>query len=98
MSWIYACIFRKCQENEPAYPAFGLGNTMKLEQLTAHWTWSSFSRITLKLKVELKSLKIFTPYLQRQLQNLLLASEMNLTEHRVMVLPIFSIAFDVLMQ
>ncbi|XP_017759094.1 PREDICTED: prominin-1-A-like [Eufriesea mexicana] len=76
---------RKCRENEPAYPAFGLGNTMKLEQLTAYWTWSSFTRIILKFKFELKTLKIFTPYLRQQLHNLLYACGLNLTEHRVMI-------------
>ncbi|OAD55871.1 hypothetical protein WN48_04165, partial [Eufriesea mexicana] len=77
-------LLKKCRENEPAYPAFGLGNTMKLEQLTAYWTWSSFTRIILKFKFELKTLKIFTPYLRQQLHNLLYACGLNLTEHRVM--------------
>ncbi|CAK9800795.1 Prom1 [Anthophora plagiata] len=77
-------LFKKCQENEPAYPAFGLGNVMKLEQLTAYWTWSSFSRIIHKLKIKLMNLKIFTPHLQRQLLNLLYACGLNLTEHRMM--------------
>lgn len=58
---------------------------MKLEQLTAYWTWSSFTRIILKIKVELKTLKIFTPYLRQQLHNLLYACGLNLTEHRIMV-------------
>ncbi|CAK9830567.1 prom1a [Anthophora retusa] len=78
-------LFKKCQQNEPAYPAFGLGNVMKLEQLTAYWTWSSFSRIILKLKIKLMNLKIFTPQLQRQLLNLLYACGLNLTEHRMMI-------------
>ncbi|CAK9806835.1 prom1a [Anthophora quadrimaculata] len=78
-------LFKKCQQNEPAYPAFGLGNVMKLEQLTAYWTWSSFSRIILKLKIKLMNLKIFTPHLQRQLLNLLYACGLNLTEHRMMI-------------
>ena len=58
---------------------------MKLGQLTAYWTWSSFTRIILKIKVELKTLKIFTPYLRQQLHNLLYACGLNLTEHRIMV-------------
>ncbi|XP_060822585.1 prominin-1-A [Bombus pascuorum] len=78
-------LFEKCRENEPAYPAFGLGSTTKLEQLTAYWTWSSFTRIILKIKVELKTLKIFTPYLRQQLHNLLYACGLNLTEHRIMI-------------
>ncbi|KOC60262.1 Prominin-1-A, partial [Habropoda laboriosa] len=78
-------LFKKCQDGEPAYPVFGLGNAMKLEQLTAYWTWSSFSRIILRLKVKLKDLKIFTPNLQRQLLNLLYACGLNLTEHRIMI-------------
>lgn len=72
--------------NEPAYPAFGLGNTMKLEQLAAYWTWSSFSRIILKIKVELRTLNIFPRYFERQLHDLLYACGLNLTEHRIMVL------------
>ncbi|CAL7945606.1 unnamed protein product [Xylocopa violacea] len=78
-------MFEKCQRNEPAYPAFGLGNTMKLEQLAAYWTWSSFPRMILRFKVELKTLKIFTPNLKRQLYNLLYACGLNLTEHRLMI-------------
>ncbi|XP_026674016.1 prominin-1-A isoform X1 [Ceratina calcarata] len=78
-------MFEKCRLNEPAYPAFGLGNAIKLEQLTSYWTWSNFNRIVLKLKVELKNLKIFTPYLQKQLHNVLYACGLNLTEHRVMI-------------
>ncbi|KAK9299815.1 hypothetical protein QLX08_007271 [Tetragonisca angustula] len=78
-------LLEKCRENEPAYPAFGLGNTMKLEQLTAYWTWSGFTRIILKIKVQLKTLRIFTPYLQQQLHNLLYACGLNLTEHRIAV-------------
>ncbi|KOX80925.1 Prominin-1-A [Melipona quadrifasciata] len=78
-------LFEKCRENEPAYPAFGLGNTMKLEQLTAYWTWSGFTRIILKIKVQLKTLRIFTPYLEQQLHNLLYACGLNLTEHRIAI-------------
>lgn len=78
-------LFEKCRMNEPAYPAFGLGNTMKLEQLAAYWTWSSFSRIILKIKVELRTLNIFPRYFERQLHDLLYACGLNLTEHRVMI-------------
>ncbi|XP_076751251.1 prominin [Xylocopa sonorina] len=78
-------MFEKCQRNEPGYPAFGLGNTMKLEQLAAYWTWSSFPRMILRFKVELKTLKIFTPSLKMQLYNLLYACGLNLTEHRLMI-------------
>lgn len=77
--------YRKCRENEAVYPSIGLGNSMKLEQLTAYWTWSRFNKILIKLRVELKSLKVSTPNLQQQLQNLLYAYGLNLTEHRIMV-------------
>ncbi|KAG7190534.1 hypothetical protein KM043_006635 [Ampulex compressa] len=78
-------LFEKCKENEAAYPAFGLGNTLKLDQLTAHWSWSNLSRAMAKLKVDLKGLRIFTPILQQRLQNLLYACGLNLTEHRIMI-------------
>nr|XP_031836191.1 uncharacterized protein LOC116428558 [Nomia melanderi] len=78
-------LFTKCRENEAVYPSIGLGNSMKLEQLTAYWTWSRFNKILIKLRVELKSLKVSTPNLQQQLQNLLYAYGLNLTEHRIMI-------------
>ena len=74
--------FRKCQQNEAAYPAFQLGNSMKLEQLTAHWTWTGLSTSLAKLKVDLKGLRILTPSLQEKLQTLLYACGPNLTEHK----------------
>ncbi|XP_076245933.1 prominin [Calliopsis andreniformis] len=78
-------ILKKCRENEPAYPVYGLGNMQKIEQLTAYWAWSEFAKLVLKLKIEVKNLKIFTPSLQQQLQNLLYAYGLNLTEHRIMI-------------
>ena len=76
---------RKCQQNEAAYPAFQLDSSIKLDQLTAHWTWTGLSRAFSKLRVDLKGLKILTPSLQHRLQNLLYATGPNLTEHRIMV-------------
>ncbi|XP_043473897.1 prominin-1-A [Leptopilina heterotoma] len=78
-------LFEKCQQNEAAYPAFQLGSSIKLDQLTAHWTWSGLSRSFSKLKVDLKGLRILTPSLQHRLQNLLYACSSNLTEHRIMI-------------
>ncbi|XP_012287538.2 prominin-1-A [Orussus abietinus] len=78
-------LFRKCEKNEAAYPAFQLGSSMKLEQLTAHWTWSGLSRALSRLKVDLKGLRILTPNLQLKLQSLFYACGPNLTEHRLMI-------------
>ncbi|XP_076678629.1 prominin isoform X1 [Andrena cerasifolii] len=78
-------LFVKCRQNEAAYPALGIGNTLKIEQLTAYWTWSNFTKLMFKLKIELKTLRIFTPYLQQQLQELLYAYGLNSTEHRIMI-------------
>lgn len=80
---IFIC--RKCQNDETAYPAFGLENLMNLEDLTAHWTWPSLPKALTNIKVDLKGLKILTPNLQQQLQNLLYACDLNLTAHRIMV-------------
>lgn len=76
---------RKCEETDSTYPAFQLDNTQKLEQLTAHWTWPGLSRATSKLKVDLNGLRILSPHLHERLKNLLYASGVNLTEHRIMV-------------
>lgn len=78
-------IYRKCRNNEAAYPAFGLENAMKLEHLTAHWTWPGMSRAISDIRVDLKGLKILTPDLRQRLQDLLHACGLNLTAHRVMV-------------
>ncbi|XP_066598795.1 prominin-1-like [Prorops nasuta] len=78
-------LFEQCEQNEAAYPAFRLGDSMKLEQLTAHWTWSGLSKAMPKLKVDLKGLRILTPNLQQRLQNLLYACGLNLTEHRITI-------------
>ncbi|XP_043268745.1 prominin-1 isoform X2 [Venturia canescens] len=82
LSFTLKDLFEKCQENEAAYPAFQLGNSMKLEQLTAHWSWAGLSSSMSKLKVDLKGLKIFTPNLQEKLQILLYACGPNLTDHK----------------
>lgn len=66
---------------------------LKVEQLTAYWAWSEFTKLVSKLKIELKNLRIFTPNLQQQLQNLLYAYGLNLTEHRTMVLYTFFALF-----
>jgi len=89
MLWLSAIfICRKCRNNEAAYPAFGLENVMKLEHLTAHWTWSGLSRAISNIKVDLKGLQILTPNLQQRLQDLLYACGLNLTAHRITVLPV----------
>ncbi|XP_016845320.1 prominin-1 isoform X1 [Nasonia vitripennis] len=76
---------RKCDQHDSAYPAFQLDNSLKLEQLTAHWTWTHLTRAFAKLKVDLTSLRILSPNLRERLQNLLYASGPNLTEHRIMI-------------
>ncbi|XP_011505700.1 PREDICTED: prominin-2 [Ceratosolen solmsi marchali] len=78
-------LLQKCEESDSSYPAIQLDNTEKLEQLTAHWTWSGLSRATAKLKVDLSGLRILSPNLRDSLQNLLYASGPNLTEHRIMI-------------
>ncbi|XP_033220016.1 prominin-1-A [Belonocnema kinseyi] len=78
-------LFEKCQQNEAAYPAFQLDSSMKLDQLTAHWTWTGLSRAFSKLRVDLKGLRILTPNLQHRLRTLLYACSSNLTEHRIMI-------------
>lgn len=82
-----AAIFirRKCRNNEAAYPAFGLENAMKLEHLTAHWTWPGLSKAISNVKVNLKGLQILTPHLRQRLQDVLYACGLNLTAHRIMV-------------
>jgi len=85
--WFSAAIFicRKCRNNEAAYPAFGLESSMKLEHLTAHWTWLGLSKTISNIKVDLKGLQILTPHLRQRLQDLLYACGLNLTAHRIMV-------------
>ncbi|XP_050448987.1 prominin-1-A isoform X5 [Cataglyphis hispanica] len=78
-------LFEKCRNNEAAYPAFGLENTMKLERLTAHWTWLGLSRAISNIKIDLKGLRILTPNLQQSLQDFLYAYGLNLTAHRIMI-------------
>ncbi|XP_011878779.1 PREDICTED: prominin-1-A isoform X2 [Vollenhovia emeryi] len=78
-------LFEKCRNNEAAYPAFGLENAMKLEHLTAHWTWPGLSRAISNIKVDLKGLQILTPNLRQRLQDLLYACGLNLTAHRIMI-------------
>ncbi|CAL1674008.1 unnamed protein product [Lasius platythorax] len=78
-------IFEKCRNNEAAYPAFGLENTIKLEHLTAHWTWIGLSRAISNIKVDLKGLRILTPNLRQSLQDFLYACGLNLTAHRIMI-------------
>ncbi|KAL0129913.1 hypothetical protein PUN28_001873 [Cardiocondyla obscurior] len=78
-------LFEKCRNNEAAYPALRLENTMELEHLTAHWTWSGLSKAISNIKVDLKGLKILTPNLRQRLQDLLYACGLNLTTHRIMI-------------
>lgn len=78
-------LFEKCRNNEAAYPAFGLENTMKLEHLTAHWTWIGLSKAISNIKVDLKGLQILTPNLRQNLQDFLYACGLNLTAHRIMI-------------
>nr|XP_012221572.1 PREDICTED: prominin-1-A isoform X1 [Linepithema humile] len=78
-------LFEKCQNNEAAYPAFGLESTMKLEHLTAHWTWLGLSKAISNIKVDLKGLQILTPNLRARLQDLLYACGLNLTAHRITI-------------
>ncbi|GAB1867394.1 Prominin-1-A isoform X1 [Camponotus japonicus] len=78
-------LFEKCRNNEAAYSAFGLENTMKLEHLTAYWTWLGLSRAISNIKVDLKGLQILTPNLQQNLQDFLYAYGLNLTAHRIMI-------------
>ncbi|KYM88881.1 Prominin-2 [Atta colombica] len=78
-------LFEKCRNNEAVYPALGLENAMKLEYLTAHWTWPGLSRAISNVKVDLKNLQILTPYLRQCLQDLLYACGLNLTAHRIMI-------------
>ncbi|XP_029671667.1 prominin-1 [Formica exsecta] len=84
---IFSSIFicRKCRNNEAAYPAFGLENMMKLEHLTAHWTWLGLSRAISNVKIDLKGLQILTPNLHQSLQDFLYAYGLNLTAHRIMI-------------
>lgn len=58
---------------------------MKLEYLTAHWTWLGLSRAISNVKVNLKGLQILTPNLRQRLQDLLYACGLNLTALRIMV-------------
>lgn len=88
---IFAC--RKCRNNEAAYPAFGLESTMKLEHLTAHWTWLGLSNAISNIRVDLKGLQILTPNLRQRLQNLLYACGLNLTAYRIMVFTTFIYEF-----
>ncbi|XP_019889051.1 prominin-1-A [Ooceraea biroi] len=78
-------LFEKCRNNEAAYPAFGLENVIKLEHLTAHWTWPGLSSIISNIKINLKGLQILTPNLQQHLQDLLYACSLNLTAHRTTI-------------
>ncbi|KAM0730519.1 Prominin-2 [Formica fusca] len=78
-------LFEKCRNNEAAYPAFGLENMMKLEHLTAHWTWLGLSRAISNVKIDLKGLQILTPNLHQSLQDFLYAYGLNLTAHRIMI-------------
>ncbi|XP_020292745.1 prominin-1-A isoform X2 [Pseudomyrmex gracilis] len=78
-------LFEKCRNNEAAYPAFGLENVMKLEHMTAHWTWPGLSRAISNNKIDLKGLQILTPNLRHRLQDLLYACSLNLTAHRIMI-------------
>ncbi|XP_014485787.1 PREDICTED: prominin-1-A [Dinoponera quadriceps] len=78
-------LFEKCRNNEAAYPAFGLESTMKLEHLTAHWTWPGFSTAISDIKVDLKGLKILTPNLRQRLQDLLDTCGLNLTAYRITI-------------
>ncbi|XP_072759518.1 prominin-1-A [Anoplolepis gracilipes] len=78
-------LFEKCRNNEAVYPAFGLENMMKLEHLTAHWTWLGLSRAISSIKVDLKGLRILTPDLRQSLQDFLYACGLNLTAHRIMI-------------
>ncbi|EFN81774.1 Prominin-1 [Harpegnathos saltator] len=78
-------LFEKCRNNEAAYPAFGLESAMKLEHLTAHWTWPGLSRVISDIRVDLKGLKILTPGLRLRLQDLLHACGLNLTAYRITI-------------
>ncbi|XP_032680110.1 prominin-1-A isoform X2 [Odontomachus brunneus] len=78
-------LFEKCRNNEAAYPAFGLENTMKLEHFTAHWTWPGLSRAISGIKVDLKGLEILTPNLRQRLQDLLHACGLNITAYRITI-------------
>lgn len=64
---------------------------MKLEHLTAHWTWIGLSKAISNIKVDLKGLQILTPNLRQNLQDFLYACGLNLTAHRIMV---FSFTYE----
>ncbi|KAH0956271.1 hypothetical protein HN011_005395 [Eciton burchellii] len=78
-------LFEKCRNNEAAYPALRLENTMKLEHLTAHWTWPGLSRVMSNIKVDFKALQILTPNLRQHLQDLLYTCGLNLTAYRITI-------------
>ncbi|KAJ8684138.1 hypothetical protein QAD02_019930 [Eretmocerus hayati] len=78
-------LFDQCEEKDASFAGYQLENNVKLEQLTAHWTWSGLTRAFASLRVDLTSLRILPVNLRDRLQNLLYASGANLTEHRIMI-------------
>ncbi|RZF41947.1 hypothetical protein LSTR_LSTR016513 [Laodelphax striatellus] len=75
-------VLRECHENKPVYPVFKLNGVFNVETMTESKKWDKFHDKLDDIKVKLNHLKVLSPTLQNQLNDLLQALSVNLTAHR----------------
>lgn len=76
---------RKCKKNGSAYSTFRLKQVFDMDAATNHKRWDLMHAELERLHVNLTNLQLLTPGLQYQLQALLHATTVNLTNHRTQV-------------
>ncbi|KDR13206.1 Prominin-1-A [Zootermopsis nevadensis] len=75
-------VLQKCKKNGSAYSTFRLKQVFDMDAATNHKRWDLMHAELERLHVNLTNLQLLTPGLQYQLQALLHATTVNLTNHR----------------
>lgn len=75
-------VLQKCQGNESTYSAFKLKQVFDVDSSSNHRQWNMLHAELSRLQVNLSNMVLLTPELQQQLQELLLATTVNITSFR----------------
>lgn len=78
-------IFRDCQINKAAYPTFQLNSVFNVDTLSESRQWDIFRDKVDKINIKLDHVKLLSPELYAQLDELLQGLSVNLTAHRMQV-------------
>lgn len=74
-------ILRECRLNQPAFPTFQLSRIFNAEASTKHITWPGLRSYLSNITVDIQTVVIAKPSLQKTLQELSQASRLNLTTY-----------------